>query len=121
MNEDLLGQNPTSANEETADQPTSSLTRRAFLTVPAAIGLGAIADRFGSSRAEGAALQSAPAFILQADRPTTPSGVASGDVTDDSAIVWSRTDRPSRLFLDWSTTSDFGQAQRIRGPLALPS
>src|SRR5690349_16798204 len=31
------------------------------------------------------------------DVPTVTGGVASGDVTSGSAIVWSRADRPSRL------------------------
>jgi alkaline phosphatase D len=60
----------------------------------------------------------APAVIRQdAARPGIPSGVASGDVTRDRAIIWSRTDRPSRMLVEWSTTESFQNAHRVRGPL----
>ena len=40
-------------------------------------------------------------------RPGTPCGVQSGDVAGDRAIVWSRTDRPARLIVEWATTDAF--------------
>ena len=46
----------------------------------------------------------APALITRDDdRPGVPCGVATGDVTDGQAIVWSRTDRPARLIVEYST------------------
>lgn len=60
---------------------------------------------------------SPPPAILPGDRPTLPDGVASGDVTTDSAIVWSRTDRPARMVVEWSTSDRFTDIQRVVGPV----
>jgi alkaline phosphatase D len=43
-----------------------------------------------------------------------------GDVTGDRAIVWSRTDRPARMVVEWSTRASFSDARRLVGPAALP-
>lgn len=45
-------------------------------------------------------------------------GVASGDVTFDSAIIWSRCDRPARMAVEWSTTDSFRDARRVVGKVA---
>jgi len=59
----------------------------------------------------------APALIRQAGaRPDIPYGASSGDVTRDRAIVWSRTDRPARMLVEWSTTESFQNVRRVRGP-----
>jgi alkaline phosphatase D len=49
-------------------------------------------------------------------RPGIPFGVSSGDVTRDRAIIWSRTDRPARMLVEWSTTESFQNVRRLRGP-----
>jgi alkaline phosphatase D len=60
-----------------------------------------------------------PAIVrAQASRPGTPCGVAAGDVADGRAIVWSRTDRPARMLVEYSTSDRFTNVQRIRGPIA---
>jgi alkaline phosphatase D len=65
----------------------------------------------------GAALS--PAILrAQASRPTTPQGVAAGDAGRGRAVVWSRTDRPARMFVDYATTSRFDNARTVRGPVA---
>ena len=46
-----------------------------------------------------------------AARPDIPYGAASGDVTRDRAIVWSRTDRPARMLVEWSTTESMQNAR----------
>ena len=58
----------------------------------------------GAAALVGAARQDrAPAIITRdAARPGVSCGVASGDVADDRAIVWSRTDRPSRLIVEYA-------------------
>ncbi len=62
----------------------------------------------------------APAIIgSEAARPSTAFGAAAGDVDVDRAIIWSRTDRPSRLVVEYSTTESFAKANRIVGPAAL--
>src|SRR5499433_716715 len=64
--------------------------------------------------------QSAPAFVVpDAMRPGIPYGVQSGDVTADRAVVWSRSDRPARLVVDWSTSETLQNARRVIGPAAL--
>jgi hypothetical protein len=62
----------------------------------------------------------APAIVTRdAARPGVPFGVSTGDVTDDRAIVWSRTDRPARLVVEYSTTPSFADTRRVIGPAAL--
>jgi alkaline phosphatase D len=79
-------------------------SRRAFLTT-------------GLRTAAGLAV--APAVIKRAAaRPGIPYDTASGDVTRDRAIVWSCTDRPARLLVEWSTAESFQRARRVRGPVA---
>lgn len=47
-------------------------------------------------------------------------GVQSGDVTTESAVVWSRADAPSRMIVEWSTSPRFDRVARIEGPLVGP-
>ena len=62
----------------------------------------------------------APAVVTSDKmRPAVPYGVQSGDVMSDRAIVWSRTDRPARLLVEWATTDSFRDASRVVGPAAL--
>jgi alkaline phosphatase D len=58
---------------------------------------------------------SAPA-IIDAARPRITHGIASGDVSFDSAVVWSRSDRPARMVVEWSATESFRDARRVVGP-----
>jgi alkaline phosphatase D len=51
-------------------------------------------------------------------RPQVTHGVASGDVSADRAIVWSRADRPSRMVVQWDTTEAFRSPRTLRGPAA---
>ena len=44
----------------------------------------------------------------------------AGDVTGDRAIVWSRTDRPARMVVEWATRASFTDVRRVVGPAALP-
>ena len=45
-------------------------------------------------------------------------GVQSGDVTSSRAVVWSRSDRPSRMVVEWSTSPAFTSPKRVLGPAA---
>ena len=61
-----------------------------------------------------------PAISRAADRPLLTSGLQSGDVWADSAVVWARADRPSRAVIEWATTESFSD---LRGSVyadALP-
>jgi alkaline phosphatase D len=59
----------------------------------------------------------APATITRDGmRPQMLHGIQSGDPKADGAVIWTRSDRPARLWLDWSTTASFANATRVRGP-----
>ena len=88
----------------------SSLSRRRFLGGTLAAG-GAMAD--GGVWPRRAAAQTAA-------RPGVPFGVQTGEVTMDRAVVWSATDRPARLLVEYAATDQFQNARRILGPAALP-
>ena len=86
-------------------------TRRAFLKVAgAALAATRARTMFGQ----------APAILgSQAARPSAAFGATAGDVDVDSAIIWSRTDRPSKLVVEYSTTESFAKTNRVVGPAAL--
>ena len=85
--------------------------RRAFIKTTLASGAALALPAFGQ----------APAVISSdRSRPQTTSGVQIGDVTGDRALIWSRADRPARMLVERAFHSDFRDALRVRGPLALP-
>lgn len=49
-------------------------------------------------------------------RPQMAQGVQSGDPRSDAAMVWTRSDRPARMWVDCSTTASFAHPTRVRGP-----
>src|SRR3954470_17348616 len=86
--------------------------RRTFLRLATASGLAAAAPT--------RLLGQAPAVVSSAGaKPTAPFGVAAGDVAAGRAVVWSRTDRPARMFVEDATTEAFINPRRVRGPAAL--
>jgi alkaline phosphatase D len=63
----------------------------------------------------------APAVIAaESVRPEPQWGIQIGDVVGDRAIVWSRSDKPARMLVEWSLNENFAGAVAVRGPLALP-
>ncbi len=61
----------------------------------------------------------APAVIAAVqDRPKMTDGVQSGDLQGDRAVVWSRSDRPSRMVVEWDTRSMFTNPRRVVSALA---
>ena len=61
----------------------------------------------------------APALVRQdRARPDIPYGVAAGDVSLDRAMIWSMSDRPARMVVEWSTTESMQGARRVRGSQA---
>ncbi|MGH8879459.1 MAG: PhoD-like phosphatase N-terminal domain-containing protein, partial [Stackebrandtia sp.] len=56
---------------------------------------------------------------LREDRPRLTHGVLSGDVSGDTAVVWTRADRGGQMWVEWSTRPDFADATRVRGPKLL--
>ncbi|GAA2445604.1 alkaline phosphatase D family protein [Streptomyces macrosporus] len=61
----------------------------------------------------------APAQVLSG-RPRAAWGVQAGDVTAGSALVWVRSDRPARMWVETSATESFRNPRRVRGPLLGP-
>ena len=86
---------------------STSLSRRQFLRDGAASGAALLA-----------APGRAPAFLRS--RPQLTHGIQSGDVTANSAIVWARADRPSRMLVEIAPTPGFRHARRVRGPVLTP-
>src|ERR1700755_2854275 len=86
-----------------------SLTRRQLLirsaSTIALAGLGSIAK---------------PYLSRAADRPLIASGIQSGDVASDSAVIWARADRPSRMCIECSTVESFAGIVRTASIDALP-
>lgn len=88
-----------------------SITRRAFTSELLRASAAILAAPAMVRRAS-----AAPA-LLDGTRPTITHGVASGDVSFDSAVLWSRCDRPARMRVEWSTTESFHNARRVTGPV----
>jgi alkaline phosphatase D len=86
-------------------------SRRAFLRLAGAAACGAAARPvFGQ----------APGLVTsEAARPSSAYGATAGDVDGGRAIIWSRTDRPSRFVVEYATTESFANPQRVVGPAAL--
>ncbi len=93
---------------------STSLTRREFTSQLLRASAAALA-----APALVRAQSSAPGVII-GGRPSVTHGVMSGDVTAESAVIWSRTDRPSRMLVEWSTTESFTDLKRITGPMTGP-
>ncbi len=53
-----------------------------------------------------------------ASRPRLLQGVQTGDVGGDGATLWSRSDRPARMIVEYATTESFAGATRLHGPTA---
>ncbi|ASW56288.1 alkaline phosphatase [Plantactinospora sp. KBS50] len=113
----------------------SSLDRRTLLRTGLAAGVGltgaglfaragsaagSAADATAGSAAGSLAGPAAGPAWIPRDRPVLTHGVQSGDATADSALVWTRADRPSRLLVEVSRRPDFRGARRLRGPLLAP-
>ena len=90
-----------------------SLSRRELLVGGAVAATGAVL--LGGRRADAAVRTTAPALV-RADRPVITHGVQSGDVLGERAIVWSRADRPARMWVDLAT-SERGERRVVRGPV----
>lgn len=86
-----------------------SLSRRRLLTGSAAVGAALTVPSLSA------------AAIMRRDLPRLPSGVATGDVTPHSAVLWSRTDRPARMVVELSSHGRFDRAVRLRGPVTGPN
>jgi alkaline phosphatase D len=91
------------------------LGRRAFLRRAAGLALSG-----GTLAHTRAAFGQAPAIVTaDAARPSVEFGATAGDVDGDRAVIWSRTDRPARLVVEYSTAGSSADMSRVAGPAAL--
>src|SRR6266478_3542393 len=89
------------------------VSRRRLLIGGAAFGGTALGGRVPSDLA-------APGVVTSDRvRPQIPYGVMSGDPTGGRAIIWSKTDRPARMLVEYATREDFRDAQKVAGPAAI--
>jgi alkaline phosphatase D len=92
------------------------LNRRQFL-LNAAMTSGSVIATNLLSKSSSA---QAPGIITSEKmRPAIPYGVASGDINGNSAIIWSRSDRPARIIVEYSTSESFRNLRRLTGQAAL--
>ena len=61
-----------------------------------------------------------PALSRAADRPQITCGIQSGDVSQTSAMVWARADRPARMQVQYSTVESFASILGAASADALP-
>lgn len=86
------------------------MDRRRFINTTSILGGAAAAPVWAMA-------QTAPAAITRDKmRPQMAQGVQSGDPTANSAVIWTRSDRPARMWLEWATTATLANATRVRGP-----
>ncbi|MEO7273773.1 MAG: alkaline phosphatase D family protein [Vicinamibacterales bacterium] len=91
--------------------PLNFPSRRAFLQTGLVSAAG-IAVPGWTARA-------ASVVTSDAERPQVLQGLTLGDPHDGAVVVWSRTDRPARMLVEWSYDEQFREVQRLIGPYAL--
>ncbi len=65
-------------------------------------------------------ITAAPAVITpDSARPQLAQGIQIGDVQSHGAMIWSRSDRPARMWLEYDIDPAFSNPVKIRGPHAL--
>jgi alkaline phosphatase D len=55
-----------------------------------------------------------------ASAPVMEQGIQIGDVTDGRAIIWSRSDQPSRMMVEYAFNQQFTDSVMVSGPYATP-
>lgn len=93
--------------------PFDTPNRRHFLQSTAAATGGLLVPGWA------AAQQSAAVIVSDADRPVAAQGVQFGDPQPGSVMVWSRSDRPARLVVEYAFDERFTNARKVMGPHAL--
>jgi alkaline phosphatase D len=58
--------------------------------------------------------------FARSGRPVLTHGAQLGDPRPDGAVVWTRADRPARMFVEVSRYADFREARRVPGPVLTP-
>ncbi|ACK70604.1 alkaline phosphatase [Gloeothece citriformis PCC 7424] len=93
---------------------TKMLNRRKFLSQSGLVGAGVIATNLLSKSS--LSQVKAPAIITSdRERPKIPYGVASGDISQEGIVIWSKSERPSRIIVEYAVDESFRQAKKIVG------
>ncbi|MGD1875203.1 MAG: alkaline phosphatase D family protein [Mastigocoleus sp.] len=91
-------------------ESSQNLSRRRFLVNSALSAAGIVTTNLLSK----SAFAEAPGIITSDKmRPKIPYGVASGDINNNGAVIWSRSDRPSRMIVEYANNQSFRNAQRV--------
>jgi alkaline phosphatase D len=85
------------------------ISRRRFITSSGLL-LGATAVPWAALRTVHAA---------SVTPPKLEQGIQIGDVRAHRAVIWSRSDRPARLLVEYDVSEHFVNPTRVRGPFAL--
>jgi alkaline phosphatase D len=88
---------------------TTTFSRRGLLKSTAATGLLAATSGLA-----------VPFYARAANAPAFTHGVQTGDVDASSGMIWTRVDRPSRIFMEVSTAESFKDPIRLSPMDALP-
>lgn len=91
------------------------VSRRKFLKSSGLL-LGAVAVPWGVRGTANAAPRLSASATAQ---PQLEQGIQIGDVRADRAVIWSRSDRPARLLVEYDFTERFANPISVRGPFAL--
>ncbi|MBX2849266.1 MAG: alkaline phosphatase D family protein [Acidiferrobacterales bacterium] len=88
--------------------------RRKFLKTSSLVFGGSISHSLLANQE----ITNSPALITpDSVRPRQLQGIQFGDVSDSSAIIWSRSDRPSRMRVEYSYNQDFSDSKTMLGPI----
>jgi alkaline phosphatase D len=90
------------------------VSRRKFLKSSALL-FGAASVPWGTSRANAAS----NVRVAAATGPQLEYGIQIGDVRVHRAVIWSRSDRPSRMLVEYDFSPRFANPIPVRGPFAL--
>jgi alkaline phosphatase D len=81
-------------------------------------------DKKQNTNSQGLLLTALPLFLaltscaVLADAPLMEQGIQFGDLAPGRAIVWSRSDRPARMMVQYAFNEQFSHAKTIVGPYA---
>jgi alkaline phosphatase D len=60
-----------------------------------------------------------PLAAADTNKPQIEQGIQIGDLAPGRAIIWSRSDRPARMMIEYAFNEEFDHAKLLRGPFAL--
>ncbi|HEY9291772.1 MAG TPA: PhoD-like phosphatase N-terminal domain-containing protein, partial [Microlunatus sp.] len=92
---------------------SSPVSRRRF--IHGVLGAGGAAAVGGLITGPGTASAVASPRQSRAGRPALTHGLQSGDVTSNSATIWTRADREARMLVEISRDPDFRRSHKIPG------